>query len=135
MASAMARAAVRLPSQHTITRSSLSRLLLDIGHDDDRPPGFEQRASIMSSSEAPSSRLRLPDDREVEASRDLAEQVGAAATLASSSARLDRNPRRLGRRRRTAQPRPSRSLLFSSRWASIKSIGMPPSMPSGITGS
>ena len=44
IASAIARAAVRPPSQHTITRSSLSPLLLDIGHDDHRPPGLEQRA-------------------------------------------------------------------------------------------
>ena len=42
-ASAMARAAVRPPSQHTSTTPGLEGRLLDIGHDSHRPPGFEQR--------------------------------------------------------------------------------------------
>ena len=81
MASAMARAAVRPPSQHDHDAVELEALLLDVGHDDDRPAGLEQRALDHQLLGRAVFALRLPDDGEVEAPRDAAEQRAGAAPL------------------------------------------------------
>ena len=65
-ASAMARAALRLPSQQTIIRSSLSARLLDVRHDQDRPAGFEQRRLRDLPLRPDGIRLGLGDNRDIE---------------------------------------------------------------------
>ena len=69
MASPIARAAVRPPSQHTRTRSSFSAGLVDIRHDDDRPAGLKQRRLDDQIFARELVGFGLTDDRDIEPAR------------------------------------------------------------------
>ena len=62
-------------------------LLLDVGHDDHRPPGLEQRSLDHQFLGGALLGLRLADHRDVEAPRDPAERVAAPARLRVDDAR------------------------------------------------
>ena len=72
MASRIARAAARPPSQQTISKSSLSGSFWMQGTTISGLPESNSAASIMFSSTAFALLLRLPDNGEIEAPRDLA---------------------------------------------------------------
>src|SRR5262249_582612 len=94
MASPMARAAVRPPSQHASTQAcERHAALLDIGHDDHRTPGFEQRRLDHQIVGCRALALRLTDHGEIEAARDLGEHRGCAAERRVEDTRFRRNSR------------------------------------------
>ena len=110
-------------------------LLLDMRHDDDRAAGAEQRAFDQQFLRGAALALRLADDREVEAPRDAAEQVGGAGDAGIEDAGFG------GHRSAVLTAASKRAiaalalLVFSSRWTSIRSVGTPPSTLPGMIGS
>src|SRR5262249_27534424 len=71
---------------------------LDVGHDDDGPAGFEQRAFRHQVFHGAVLALRLADDRKIEAPGDAGEQRGGAAEGGIESLRLPGNTRLFHRR-------------------------------------
>ena len=88
----MARAAVRPPSQQASDALERQAALLDVGYDDDGTPGFEQRAFDDQFVGRSLLALRLADNGDVEAPRDLGEQRGGAAEGGIELACFRRNP-------------------------------------------
>src|SRR6516225_5290120 len=62
-----------VPAYHNMVQ--LERRFLNVGNDDDRPPGIEQRGFDNILLDRFGIRLRLPDNGQIEAPRDLAELI------------------------------------------------------------
>ena len=108
IASAIARAAARLPSQHTTTRSEVERRFLDVGNDDDAwPARIEQGGFDDLFFNRTALGFGLPDNREIEVPCNTAELVGSAGEIGAGRRRLSRDPRAQSRWR-SGRWRPSR---------------------------
>ena len=88
-----------VPAHHDIVE--LERRLLDIGHQDHRPAGFEQRGLGDDLFHGRGLGLGLADDGEIEAPRDAAELVAGAGEAGDERQRLRRQRVALGRRGET----------------------------------
>ena len=134
MASAIARVAMRPPSQPRMTRSSLSPCFWISGTTIRGRPDFNSAPSIINSSAAPRSGLAWPTT-EVSKRRAIWPNVVAAPARLASSMRAAADtsfvPAAPSKRSTAA------FAAFTSPCAgiSIRSVGMPPITVSGITGS
>ena len=90
------RLAAAVPAHHDAVE--LERRFLDIGHDDHRPAGLEQRAFGDQLFDLVSLRFGLGDDGEIEAPRDAGELVAGAGGAGAERDRLGRNAGARGRR-------------------------------------
>ena len=88
IASAIARAAARLPSQHTMTRSSLSGAFWMKGTNDDRPARIEQGGFDDLFFNRTPLGFGLPDNGEIEAPCNTAELVASASEIRARRERL-----------------------------------------------
>ena len=70
------RRSATVPAYHNVIQPE--RRSLNVGNDDDRPPGTEQRGFDDILLDHFGLRLRLPDNGQIEASRDLAELIARA---------------------------------------------------------
>src|SRR6516225_12406092 len=80
-----------VPAYHNVVQ--LERRFLNVGDDDDRPPGIEQRGFDNILLEHFGLRLRLPDNGQIEAPRDLAELIARADQACADRQRLSLNTR------------------------------------------
>src|SRR6516165_11435192 len=88
------------------------RRLLNVGNDDDRPPGIEQRGFNNILLDHSGLRLYLPDNGQIEAPRDLAELIARADQAGANRQRLSVNTRARACRRETFPNRFDRSFVM-----------------------
>ena len=112
------RVAARVPADHHAVE--LEAGLLDVGDDQHRPAGAEQRALDDQFLRRDHVGLGLADHREIEAARDRAEAVGGAGEARAQHARFERNagaPRRRVEFGASHRSRPCRSRRAAPRSA------------------
>ena len=78
--------AAAVPAHHDAVE--LERLFLNVGNDDDRPAGFEQRGFGDDFFDRARLRLGLSDDGQIEAPRDAAELIADAGEAGAERERL-----------------------------------------------
>ena len=124
------RGAAAIPAHdHAI---KLEPLLLDIGHHDERASGFEQRC-LDHEPRTRRARVAPGRSRLGRSDGDPPEPVAPPPTPLPGRVSTETPAALALAWKRSAAA--FASLLFSSRWSSITSTGMPPSVPSGMTGS
>src|SRR6516164_2951725 len=102
-----------IPAYHNVVQPE--RRLLNVGNDDDRPPGIEQRGFDNTLLAHLGLRLHLPDNGQIEAPRDLAELIARADQACADRQRLSLNTRARACRCKTFLSRFDRSFVISRR--------------------
>src|SRR6516162_9026604 len=99
-----------VPAYHNVVQPE--RRLLNVGNDDDWPPGIEQRGFDNILLDHFGLRLRLPDNGQIEAPRDLAELIARADQACADCQGLSLNTRARACRCKTFPSRFDRSFVM-----------------------